>query len=106
MWGQVRDLTVSGDVDEMEFEVYLQNEGPTSPMATVRTVDGVLLDYQSYSSDFIYSNSFNNYVIRVLQGYQTPGEVTIEFAITTQFPSESNTLLQNNSVLTKDKNGQ
>ena len=33
-------------------------------------------------------------------------EGTISFLITAQFPTESNTLLQNNSVLTKDKNRQ
>ena len=34
------------------------------------------------------------------------GSWNVTISITTQFPSESNTLLQDNSVLTKDKNGQ
>ena len=95
--------------EQLYLEVYLQNEGPNQQMAIVRTVDGVLLDTGAgmggYDSEFIYSNSFDNYVIRVLQDYQTSGGVTIEFAITAQFP-DSDVQLQNNGVLTKNKNGQ
>ena len=96
----IKDLTITGD--ELEFELYLQNEGPNSSMAIVRTVDGVLLKNGGFSPDFIYSNSLNNYVIRVLQGYQTPGQVTIEFAITSQFP-DSDVQLRKTGLQSKDK---
>ena len=45
------------------------------------------------------------HVIRI-EGVHYGGTVYLSISITAQFPSESNILLQDNSVLTKDKNGQ
>ena len=75
---------------EAEFEVYLSNEGYQGKFALTRFLNGVLLNDNNgggENSSFIYSESFD-YTIRALQGYQTPGFATINFAITAEFPQE------------------
>ena len=75
---------------EAEFEVYLSNEGYQDKFALTRFQYGVLLNDDNgggENSSFIYSESLD-YTIRVLQGYQTPGFATLNFAITAEFPQE------------------
>ena len=63
------------------------------------------------NTDIMITPGYNEY-LRVTNcrdnenGWLNQISFTIKFLITSNFPSESNTLLQNNSVLTKDKNGQ
>ena len=66
-------------------------------------------EYIRYPQQFIYNDDYMTHIEFGINGYSMgtpPFLMNFTFLVTAQFPSESNTLLQDNSVLTKEKNGQ